>query len=81
MCLRASWAARCVLNPIKETIMAHLRNLAPSALALFALTACVAGTEASQHAAQSGALSQFVLGFWQGLIGLITLIGEIINAL
>jgi len=59
-----------------------LRKLAQIApLLLLALSACAAGSEASHHAAQSGALQQIVLGFWHGLIAPITLIGEIVNKL
>jgi hypothetical protein len=60
--------------------MLHLRKLAIAA-ALLSLTACVAGTDASHQAAQGGSVSVFVLGLWHGLIGPITLIGEIINTL
>jgi hypothetical protein len=54
---------------------------AASVLALLAVSACAAGTEASHHAAQNGPLSQLLLGFWHGIIAPITLIGEIINKL
>ena len=50
-------------------------------LALGALGACTAGSEASQHAATGGDLSQFLLGFWHGLIAPVTLIVEVINRL
>ena len=43
------------------------------------LAACVAGSADSQHAAQSGVISQLVLGLWHGIIAPFTLIGEIIN--
>lgn len=48
------------------------------ALAL-ALGACAAGSAESAHAASGGALSQALLGFWQGLIAPVMLIVEIID--
>ena len=45
-----------------------------------ALTACVAGSPDAQHAAQSGGLSEFLLGLWHGIIAPFTLLGAIINA-
>ncbi len=50
------------------------------ALAL-GLSACAAGSGASHHAASQGALYQFVLGVWHGVIAPIALAVEIINAL
>jgi hypothetical protein len=44
-----------------------------------ALAACVAGSGESHQAASGGELSGFLLGLWHGIIGPITLIGEIIN--
>ncbi len=46
---------------------------------LLALSACVAGSAASQHAAAGGALTQALLGLWHGIIAPVTLIVEIIN--
>ena len=46
-----------------------------------ALAACVAGSGESAHAAGSGLLSQFLLGFWHGLIGPLMMIVEVINKL
>lgn len=43
------------------------------------LSACVAGTGESAHAASGGMLSQFLLGLWHGIIGPVTLIIEIVN--
>lgn len=60
--------------------MVRLRYAALT-VAILALTACVAGTNESQHATEGGALSLFVLGLWHGIIGPITLIGEIIETL
>ena len=52
------------------------------AVAMFAaLGACAAGSAASHHAADGGAVSQTILGFWHGLIAPLTLIGEIIQKL
>jgi hypothetical protein len=48
---------------------------------LLALSACVAGSGESAHAASGGWLSQFLLGIWHGFIGPVTLIIEIINKL
>ena len=46
---------------------------------LLELCACAAGSADAQHAAHSGGLSTFVLGFWHGLIAPVTLIVEVIN--
>jgi hypothetical protein len=48
---------------------------------LLTVSACAAGTAASHDAAQNGALSQLLLGFWHGVIAPVSLIGEIINKL
>ena len=56
-------------------------KIALGAVALTALSACVAGSPESQHAAASGLVSQVVLGFWHGIIAPVTLIVEIINRL
>ena len=45
------------------------------------LAACVAGSAESHHAAAGGALSQFLLGLWHGIIGPFMLIIEVINAI
>jgi len=58
----------------------HL-GMALAALILLTLSACVAGSAESQHAAAGGLLSQFLLGFWHGLIAPVTLIVEVINRL
>ncbi len=58
------------------------RNLAKIAVVtvlLLALSACVAGSGESHHAAAGGPLSQGLLGFWQGIIAPLTLLGEVIN--
>ncbi|QUD89881.1 hypothetical protein [Phenylobacterium montanum] len=46
---------------------------------LLALAACVAGSSDSAHAADSGFLAQFFLGFWHGLIGPVTMVVEIVG--
>jgi hypothetical protein len=48
-------------------------------LALLALGACAAGSDASQQAASGGTLQQFLLGLWHGVIAPVTLIVEIVN--
>ena len=57
----------------------NMRNVVLVGILLSALAACAAGSDASHHAAQGGALSEIMLGVWQGLIAPITLIGEIIQ--
>lgn len=52
-----------------------------AAAILLALSACVAGSHESQHAAAGGLLSELALGVWHGLIAPVTLIVEVINAL
>jgi len=59
--------------------MRQAANIACLTLALLLLGACVAGSGESQHAAAGGMLSQFLLGFWHGVIAPLTMIGEIIN--
>jgi len=56
----------------------RVKTAAMVALLLF-LGACVAGSSDSTHAAAGGVLSQFFLGLWQGFIGPLTLIVEIVN--
>ena len=50
-----------------------------SALMVVALCACAAGSTDAQHAAHSGGIATFVLGFWHGLIAPVTLVVEVIN--
>lgn len=59
--------------------MRNLARIGAAAGAALALSACVAGSAESQHAASAGVLAQVLLGFWQGVIAPVTLIGEIIN--
>ena len=54
-------------------------NVAAILVAALALSACVAGSGESAHAASGGMLSQFLLGLWHGVIGPVTLIIEIVN--
>jgi hypothetical protein len=58
--------------------MTRVAHWAPMALLLL-LAACAAGSQASAEAAQGGAISELLLGFWHGIIAPITLIGEIID--
>ena len=58
----------------------RLKPLA-AALMLVGLTACVAGSGESAHAADGGLLALFALGIWHGIIAPLTLLVEIINAL
>jgi hypothetical protein len=62
-----------------EKPMTRVAYIAAVAIALFALSACVAGSAESQHAASGGMLSQFLLGLWHGVIAPVTLIVEVIN--
>jgi len=55
--------------------------IAASIVLVLALAGCVAGSAESGHAASGGLLSQFLLGFWHGLIGPLMLIVEVINKL
>lgn len=48
-------------------------------LSVLALSACAAGSSDAAHAAQSGGIAVFVLGFWHGLIAPITLLVSVIN--
>ncbi|HZC17319.1 MAG TPA: hypothetical protein VE309_11200 [Caulobacteraceae bacterium] len=57
----------------------NLARLAGLAVLLMALSGCVAGSAESHHAAAGGLVSQLLLGFWHGVIGPPTLIGEVIN--
>jgi hypothetical protein len=61
--------------------MRNIQKLAVAAALIALLGACVAGSADSRQAAEGGALSQVLLGFWHGFIGVFTLIGEIINAI
>ncbi len=51
------------------------------AVAVLTLSACVAGSGESQHAASGGVLSQLLLGFWHGVIAPLTLIVEVVDRL
>jgi hypothetical protein len=56
-------------------------KIAGAAAMLLLLAGCVAGSAESHHAASSGDLSQFLLGFWHGIIAPVTVIVELINRL
>lgn len=58
----------------------NIGKLGLVALTVLALSACVATSAESSQAAEAGALSEVMLGFWHGIIAPITLIGEIIEA-
>jgi hypothetical protein len=64
-----------------EKQMKPILTFGLAAIALLALSACVAGSAESQHAASGGLLSQLLLGFWHGVIAPVTLIVEIVNRL
>ncbi len=67
-------------EPMKKRMKPDL-TVGLAAVALLALSACVAGSAESQHAASGGLLSQLLLGFWHGVIAPVTLIVEIVNRL
>lgn len=69
---RAGFPARAERNPAFNVSVALL-------VAALSLSACVAGSGESAHAASGGMLSQFLLGLWHGIIGPVTLIIEIVN--
>lgn len=62
-----------------ETSMRNVAKIAGAVAVVLTLSACVAGSGESQHAAEGGMLAQLLLGFWHGIIAPVTLIGEIIN--
>lgn len=57
----------------------HTLKVAAILVVALSLSACVAGSGESAHAASGGFLSQFLLGLWHGIIGPVTLVIEIIN--
>jgi hypothetical protein len=59
--------------------MRNLAKIATFTALLIALSACVPGSAESHHSASGGLLSQLLLGFWQGIIAPLTLLGEVIN--
>jgi len=61
--------------------MRQVTKIVCAGCALLALSACVAGSAASQTAAGGGDLSLFLLGVWHGLIAPVTLILEVVNRL
>jgi hypothetical protein len=56
-------------------------RIAAGVLIVLVVSACIAGSGDSQHAAEQGWVFQFLLGLWHGIIAPFTLIGEVINAL
>jgi hypothetical protein len=65
--------------PAKEKSLKRTVQIACAVAVILALSACVAGSAESQHAAASGVWQQLLLGFWHGLIAPVTLIVEVIN--
>lgn len=59
--------------------MKPIARIVGALIVLSTLGACAAGSAEAHHMAQSGALSQFLLGVWHGLIAPVTLVVEIIN--
>ncbi|HEX4180642.1 MAG TPA: hypothetical protein VHY32_07600 [Caulobacteraceae bacterium] len=59
--------------------MKQAAKIAAGVVVLLALSACVAGSGESAHAASGGFVAQFLLGLWHGVIGPFTLIVEIVN--
>jgi hypothetical protein len=59
--------------------MKPVAKIACALIVLAALSGCAAGSAEAHHMAQSGALSQFLLGVWHGLIAPVTLVVELIN--
>ena len=59
--------------------MGRIKTATLITVLLVSLCACVAGSAEAAHSASTGPLSQFLLGFWHGLIGPFTLIVEAVN--
>lgn len=59
--------------------MARAIKTAGAVAILLALTACVAGSAESGHAAGGGLISQLLLGFWHGLIAPLMLLVEVVD--
>jgi hypothetical protein len=59
--------------------MKPLAKIVCALIVLSTLAACTAGSADAHHMARSGALSQFLLGVWHGLIAPVTLVVELIN--
>ena len=59
--------------------MRQVVTIAFAVAAVLALSACVAGSGESEHAAGGGMLLQLLLGLWHGVIAPVMLIGEVIN--
>lgn len=63
----------------RDQLFTKACKVALSTFLAVTLCACAAGSVDAQHAAQSGGVSTFALGFWHGLIGPVTLVVELIN--
>jgi len=59
--------------------MNNARKILTLAVLTAGLSACVAGSGESAHAAAGGGVSQILLGFWHGILAPLTLLGEIVN--
>jgi hypothetical protein len=59
--------------------MKPVAKIACALIVLSTLAACAAGSAEAHHMAQSGGLSQFLLGVWHGVIAPVTLVVELIN--
>ena len=59
----------------------RLLKVAGLTLAVLALGACAAGSDASHHAAAGGMVSQLFLGLWHGIIAPVALLVEVVNVL
>ena len=59
--------------------MTRSLKIAGALIALLALSACIAGSAESAHAASGGVLSQVLLGLWHGIIAPVALIIEVVD--
>lgn len=59
--------------------MRTFAKIAGLGLLLVLVAACVPGSAESHQAAAGGWISQLLLGFWQGIIAPLTLLGEVVN--
>lgn len=59
--------------------MKRVARIACILIALSTLGACAAGSPEARHMAEDGALAQFLLGVWHGVIAPVTLIVELVN--
>lgn len=61
--------------------MKPLKTAAALVICALVLTACVAGSGEAGQSASAGAVPQFLLGLWHGIIAPVILIGEIVGRL